>query len=634
MAQDIAATYRELYRAKFRDEVLAGTKEPFLLPLHLLGVWFLPTLYLAIPHKDRPWLYRARWLVLATVVVFNLHMIRNVSSHNFGSAYAVGLMAAWGIIWNLTLLVWTKPQWDAKRVDIRRKRKQDGAQASQGEKLGRSVPASIPGNGHVTKLTGGQQNSHPSSGNYSQRNGSVVKENSGEETDFARVSGVESGVHDANGVEAVNGFKGRQKRNTTADLPVLSSDAPKESTARKASRVHLHLLQQNGNHIPSNEVDLDKPASNQEFEYYWQEYPQDASFWVRLDWAFDIVSTFRMTGWNWAVPCLPPYEPPPKVGGYQLPLSSVSPQRTEQGYTRDLSYTKFFLTRFFLNVVPSYLMVDLCAVHMTADPYFILGPEYGTKESLPPHLASLSPLALSLQRTTLSFVAVVSALNLALNAGALALAFLPPLPQVLGFRAHPWHLPSPTGAFAQVLDRGLAGFWGAWWHQTFRFGFAAPARWLAREGLVEPGTARARAAAAASAFLQSAFLHAAGSYSTVPRRTRWWLPPLFFLLAGAGTVLQSWLARAVFRPRIERLPRWARRLGNLAFVLVWMWMTSWALVDDFGRSGLWLYEPVPVSVARALGCGPTQDRRVWRLERDFWPRLYWGGHWWDTGIGI
>lgn len=296
MAQDIATTYRELYRAKFQDEILAGTKEPFLLPLHLLGVWFLPTLYLAIPHKDRPWLYQARWLVLATVVVFNLHMIRNVSSHNFGSAYAVGLIAAWGIIWNFTLLVWTKPQWDAKRVDIRRKRKQDDVEASEDKKMDGSVPATILENGHTTKSTGDQHNSHPSLSNYSQPNESFVKEISREEPGFARVSGVETDANDANGAEAVNGFKGRQKRNTTADLPVPSSDALKESTPQKTSQDAVNLLQQHGSDISSEEIDLHKLATDQEFEYYWQEYPQDASFWVRLDWAFDIVSTFRMTG--------------------------------------------------------------------------------------------------------------------------------------------------------------------------------------------------------------------------------------------------------------------------------------------------------------------------------------------------
>ncbi|KAI0176166.1 hypothetical protein GGR52DRAFT_589923 [Hypoxylon sp. FL1284] len=632
MAQDIAARYRELYRAKFRDDVLAGNKQPFLIPLHFLGVYILPTLYLAIPHRNRPWLYRARWLVLAIVVFFNFHMIRDVSSHNFGTAYGVGLVAAWGIVWNFTLLVWTKPQWDAKRVERRRK-KPNNAGSSQARKLNGSASVAALGNGHATKLHNDQQDSLTKCGSNSQQNGNSTKEKSGEGADFTRVSGIELDAHAANGVEANNDFRGRQKQNNAADVPVASPDAPTEPKEDSSSS-----LQQNGKHTPSAGVDLGELVADEEFEYCWQEYPENESFWVRLDWAFDIVSTFRMTGWNWAIPCLPPYEPPAKLGNRQLPLSAVGPQRTRQGYARQLTRSSLLARRLLLDVVPSYAVLDLCAVYMTADPYFVLGPEHlsSAGEPLPPHLSSLPPLVLYARRTALSFAAVVSALRLAFAAGALALAFLPPLPRLLGFRAHPWHLPSAVGDFAQVLDRGLAGFWGAWWHQTFRFGFEAPARWLEREGHVRPGSLAAHFAMAAAAFVQSGFLHASGSYSTVPGATRWWLPPAFFLLSGVGTVLQSSLARAPWlRDRvIARLPRTARRIGNLAFVLVWLSATSWLLVDDFGRCGLWLFEPVPFSFTRALGIGPTTDRRVWRLEPDVWPRWYWGRHWWNSGIGI
>lgn len=292
MAQDLAIAYRELYRAKFRAEVLAGTRVPFLVPLHLLGLWILPTLYLAIPHKNRPWLYQARWLVLAAVVGFNLHMICNVSSHNFGTAYFTGLIAAWGIIWNLALLVWTRPQWEAKRVDIRKTRKQDDTNDGQYEKPGNSIPVAVSGNGHTTKSTRGQQSSR---GPYSESDTDSAEENSGEETDFTRASGVESDEHATNGVEAVNGVKGRQKRNTKADLPASPPETPEELGNDGGDS--MSTLQKYVKYIPAEEYDLQKMAArSREFEYYWQEYPEDASFLVRLDWAFDIVSTFRMTG--------------------------------------------------------------------------------------------------------------------------------------------------------------------------------------------------------------------------------------------------------------------------------------------------------------------------------------------------
>ncbi|KAL7629463.1 hypothetical protein AAE478_000983 [Parahypoxylon ruwenzoriense] len=590
---DIAVAYREIYRAKFRDDVLAGTKKPFLLPWHLLGVWIVPTLYLAIPHKNRPWLYRARWLVLAFVVVFSFDIIFNVSSHNFGSAYSAGVIGAWGIIWNLTLLVWTKPQWDAKRVDVRRKRR--------------------PG-----------------------QKGDIAKEGLEEKSDSVEASGMELNRHASNSNSQLDGVRERPGyNNTTATLPVEVA-----SISEEKSKILLDITdssQQHGSRVLS-KADLDKLAAEQEFEYYWQEYPADASFWTRLDWSFDIVSTFRMTGWNWAIPCLPAYAPPPTIGGvYQLPLSAAGPHRSAQGFTRSLTRKQLLLSRL-LCMLPSYLVIDFCAIHMTADPYFVLGPD--RRHPLPPHLSSLPPLVLAVQRIALAFFSLAAALEFIFSAGALALAFLPPLPHILGFRAHPWHLPSVTGSSTQILDRGLAGFWGAWWHQTFHFAFSAPTRWLFRDGgggngrSSSPSSRAFRAATgAAVAFLQSGFMHAAGSYSAMPGASKWHLELLFFLLSGAGTVLQSWLSRAII-PRRQSLPRWMRRLGNLAFVTVWLSLTSWAIIDDFSRCGLWLFEPVPFSVFRALGYGPTRDRRVWRYEAEFWLRWYRGKHWWDTGIAI
>ncbi len=291
---------------------------------------------------------------------------------------------------------------------------------------------------------------------------------------------------------------------------------------------------------------------------------------------------------------------------------------------------------------------------MTQDPYFITGWDNNEGLSPPvlsPDLASLNPALLSLRRTALSFVGVLAALRLACGAGALCLCFL--LRPVLGFRAHPWHLPTGFGSFGQVLDRGLAGFWGSWWHQTFRFGFEAPARWIfarrcrrhyAEEKRGTEGTRTVtrtvtkmtisdRLIGAAAAFLQSGFIHAAGSYTTIPE-TMWWRPPLFFVLAGVGAALQQQCVAASYSllGTQRQIPRWVRRLGNLTFVFIWMHMTSWLLIDDFGRSGLWLYEPVPVSLFRALGYGPPGDRRVWRYDSDFLPRWHAGRHWWESGI--
>lgn len=94
---DLATIHRQLYRARFQADVEAGLAKPFLMPLHLLSLWIIPTLYLAIPHKNRPRLYQARWLVLAFITVFNFKMATEVSSMNFACAYGVGRHWLFGV---------------------------------------------------------------------------------------------------------------------------------------------------------------------------------------------------------------------------------------------------------------------------------------------------------------------------------------------------------------------------------------------------------------------------------------------------------------------------------------------------------------------------------------------------------
>lgn len=288
---DIAVAYREIYRAKFNDDVLAGTKQPFLIPLHLLGLWVLPTLYLAIPHKNRPWLYRARWLVLALVVVFNINIILHVSSHNFASAYGAGLIAAWGIIWNLTILVWTKPQWEAKRVDIRRKNIRGPLNSSLDERAGAHLPSLTSENGCAAASRGEKQS--PQLNIATQQEKGYDRENFEKKLDSAETTGLVLNGHTANSRRLAHERKERQ-----TDVNTWKPHEERIEISEEHRRIILEenpSLRRNENGAQP-EIDLGKLAAEQEFEYYWQEYPADASFWVRLDWAFDIVSTFRMTG--------------------------------------------------------------------------------------------------------------------------------------------------------------------------------------------------------------------------------------------------------------------------------------------------------------------------------------------------
>lgn len=325
---------------------------------------------------------------------------------------------------------------------------------------------------------------------------------------------------------------------------------------------------------------------------------------------------------------LPPYQPPPWLDekkSIQADLDFL-PDQTPQGYSRHKSRRQFFVERLAFSFVPCYLLIDILATFMTQDPYFLLGPN---DFPLPPHLAAMNPLILSLRRTFFSFVAVIAALRYAWDFGSVLLALLGP--PVIGFRADPWHLPSMTGSFDQVLDRGLSGFWGSWWHQTFRFGFSAPTKWLIRQGYLEEKSTATAVVGALVAFVISGFLHATGSYTTIPQ-TNVWGPPTFFFLAGAGTSLQGILSTK-FKRQIEKQPRWIRRISNLLFTFIWLHISSKFLLDDFGRCGIWLWEPVPFSPTRALGFGMKGDDG-WRWGADDNPRWITMKHWWQSGVGI
>lgn len=221
---DLATTYRQIYRAQFLDEVQAGNKRPFIVPLAFMGYYTIPALYLAIPHKNRPWLYQARWLVLAFTTIFNIKMIMEVSSQSFPIAYGAGLIGAWATIWNFTLLVWTRPQWDAKRVDRVRRTEKEPSDEKSGQGEIAQKPTVADTNGHAT-------NGH-----------------------------------------APGGLRERQ---------------PKANGNHALTTASLKEREQ---------METGHPDNSREFEYVWQEFPEDGSFFTRLDWAFDLASSFRMTG--------------------------------------------------------------------------------------------------------------------------------------------------------------------------------------------------------------------------------------------------------------------------------------------------------------------------------------------------
>ncbi|KAL2889221.1 membrane bound o-acyl transferase family protein [Ceratocystis lukuohia] len=167
--------------------------------------------------------------------------------------------------------------------------------------------------------------------------------------------------------------------------------------------------------------------------------------------------------------------------------------------------------------------------------------------------------------------------------------------------------------------------------QFFVFSYLFPMRaepWM-YSSIFGPGRFPGKKAALlASAFIGSGLMHAGASFTSTPS-TDYVRPLLFFLAQGVGIGLQKTLCKAV---RPLGLPRWLRRIGNLLFVMAWLYGSSPLLGDDFATGGVWLLEPSPYSVLRAMGYGYPGES-PWRWDRNHMGSLYVGKHWWEIGYG-
>ncbi|KAJ4394592.1 hypothetical protein N0V93_003811 [Gnomoniopsis smithogilvyi] len=563
---NLGAYIRDVYRLRFAHELAAGTLRPLVIPYSLLGTFILPILYFCIPHINRPWLFRARYLLMAFIVGFNLSETFATSSANFAVAYAVGLMQAWGILWTGTLLIWMSPQFEAERVE-KRKKSGGGPVAS------------------TTILNGAPREQHSQNGRA--LNGKA-----------------HNSITNVDGAVDTKWLQGQ-------DHQVSLHNAPDEDIAR---------------------------SLRQGYEYYWQAYPADAPFSTRFEWSFDLVSSFRGTGWNWCVPILPRFAKAEKpLSNSAVDLSSI-PLRTRQGYRRFKTGREWLRNRC-VPMLVEYLALDLLSVLMMKDPYFILGPELTAElinvapKALPFYLAALPPYVLFVYRGLICFSAILIAIDLIMTLWQMFCHFILG-PRVLGTRAELWHYPCVYGSFTtNVLDKGMSGFWGGWWHQTFRTAFSAPGIWLSRRGYINPASAKGKALAGLLAFAQSGFLHSLGSVSCLPP-SKLYFPPMFFLLCWVGILAQTALSGMLRGAGVrDKMPVWVRRVGNFGCAFAWLVYFQYLLDDDLGRAGIWMLEPVPVSLLRAAGLGKPGDRS-WRWDAPLFPRWWVGPRWWEGGIAM
>src|SRR6266536_1854008 len=424
-----APTYREVvakYREVFAQRVAEGNLRPLVLPYHLYGLSLIMA-YLCIPHTTRPWLYKARWGVLAIIVVFQCKTMFEASSMSFATAFAAGLIAAWGVVWSATWLVWNRPQFDAKRVQRRRiKRSWGGDITPVGQANGDTIQ--------------GKQNGRPSGSNGS---ATAVKE------------------------ERLN----PRKRAQSNGKPDVKAEGNR----------YVHTMADGGSN------------GKEEMEYYWQSYPDN--IWERFPWVADLLMNFRGPGWNWAIPPLPALPPSIKTKLGE-PVDAASKSDVSSVGLRHFNTREEVIRYRIPQFVVGLLLLDVLKTAMMKDPYFIFGPN---TYALPPHLKNFSPSTLQFYRHALSSLSIITSLDMVFILAPLGFSLIFG-PEILGLRAESWYYPTTWGSFSNILDKGLNGLWGSWWHQTFRFAFSAPSNYLIANGHLKARSPAARILALVFAF--------------------------------------------------------------------------------------------------------------------------------------
>ncbi|KAL2001983.1 hypothetical protein VTN02DRAFT_898 [Thermoascus thermophilus] len=367
----------------------------------------------------------------------------------------------------------------------------------------------------------------------------------------------------------------------------------------------------------------------------WQPFPDALSH--RCDWVLNAIFSYRGAGWNWRIQSLPPL--PPSV---RKQLDEGVPVSDESDESATIQASRNCLKRALFRLLWSYIALDIIKVTMMRDRYF-----WGDISNPPPppfpfSFLAGSPLSLRIYRLLLTGFGIFAALNYVTSSNpiiclGLSLAFprfarsLTKVPLDAA-----WLYPDQFGPFVpSVLDHGLAGCWGGWWHQIFRFGFSSVARWLTSclpERLGRHTNTR-RVIEVLVSFAVSGLIHAAGSWCQLASTSPFPGSFFFFAVQGPGVLAQRFIARQVL-PKVLpfSLPRWLRRATNATVVFFWFLFTGPYLVDDFSKGGLWLMEPVPVSFVRALGFGDT-SHGWWSLCGP-WIGWWSGETWWQSGIRI
>jgi hypothetical protein len=362
--------------------------------------------------------------------------------------------------------------------------------------------------------------------------------------------------------------------------------------------------------------------------FAWQSYPM-APFKDRLQWVLDFSGSPRGVNWNWRTRTI--RRPPKRVLEHLREKSGIdhATKRESHPTRRDV------LREALKNLAISYLFLDLAKGIMARDPYFWGIFDRPPPEYLPAFISS-SEVLLRVYRLYVTLFGVRYALEAVYSLGPLFFAGI--ASPFVGVWAEPWMFPSTFGSPMSILERGLAGAWADWWHQTFRFGLESPSKWFISATGMNPRSISGKLVQALIAFTLSGAIHACGS-ATQAGPTEPLRPFLFFVTQAFGCVVEDVLTGVARRAGLYKaVPKPVRWTFTVAYLHIWWYYTGPLMADDMARGGIWLTDPVPFSPLRALGLGPPGDERwlpwgLWPWEGQ-WAYFHRGSTWWKSGLAI
>jgi hypothetical protein len=367
--------------------------------------------------------------------------------------------------------------------------------------------------------------------------------------------------------------------------------------------------------------------------FFWQSYPESPLV-ERVDWIADVFCSFRGVGWTFQTAGVPP---PPRFVAAELGGESATPQTEKPIYTSKSGIKRYSDRSILLKHLARDLAIGCialdalcCVVHR--DAYFWTGQMDSPAPTYLPAMVQNSFFLTKSYRLLTSLTAIYFALWTIFKLGPIFFCGVLG-PKLIGVRGEPWMNPSNAfGDFALVLEKGLAGWWGGWWHQTFRIAFEAPANRVLEASGIDMNSLSGKAISLFIAFFLSGCLHAAGSYTQLGATRPLSGPMLFFVLQAVG-ILGQQVGVALLRQAgvVQKSHKVIRQLSNFIVVHIWMWYTARLLVDDFARGGIWLFEPLPFSPLRALGLGGPDDMIFCWGDLVGW---HTGKHWWDSGLAF